>query len=160
MSKTYTYTARNATDPAQIVTLTLHRWQLSIEPGPGDHLDQVLHVADGPTMPGIEALTRYAGAKAPVIDVSDVAASVDRDGLRLIGWGRTRDRKWLPLTLMIEHVDNLPAARAFVRELNRRKMAALRRDRLQRWLTPRLYWFAGGVTAVLFAAVALRLRHS
>ncbi len=156
MSKTYTYTARNSTDPAQIVTFTLHSRHLAIEPGPLSQVESLQHSTSTPAAHGLEALTVLQASKTPVIHLIDTAAHVDRDSLRLMAWGRTNDRRWVPITLMLEHVDNLPAARAFVKELNRRKLSALRRERIRGWFSPRIYWFAGGLVAAVFAALTLR----
>lgn len=159
MKKTYTYTARNAADPAHVITFTLYEQQLAIEAGPQDHLDRLPYVTHGTTHDDLEMLKLFTDSM-PVMELIDVAVHLERDRLRVMGWGQLPDRQWRPLTLSVEHVDNLPAARAFIRELNRRKMAALRRERLQKWAAPRLTWFAGGIAAVLFTAVALRLRSN
>ena len=150
MNKTYTFTARNAANPAQVVTFTLHDRKLSIEPGPLEGL--------GALDDDLEVLKSFKGNKPLMIQLFDVAAHVDRDSLRIAAWAHNSDRQWRPITLSLEHVDNLPATRAFVRELNRRKMAALRRELLQRWAIPRLAWFVGGIAVVLSTAVALRIR--
>ena len=157
MSKTYTYTARDATDPAHIITFTLSDQQLSIEPGPLEHSDRLRRAAHDTAYDELAVLKLFKDNR-PVIELIDVAAHLDRGRLRLMAWGRTPDRRWQPITLSVDHVDNLPATRAFIRELNRRKMVALRRERLQKWAVPRLVWFVGGVAAVVFAAVALRFR--
>ncbi len=161
MSKTYTYTARNANDPAHIITFTLHDRQLVIEPVMLEHADRLRHgprhdVAHGE----LEVLKLFKDSRPPLIKLSDVAAHLDRDRLRLVAWGQLPDRQWRPITLSMDHVDNVPAARAFIRELNRRRMAALRRDRLQRWVAPRVALFAGGIAAVVFATIMLRFRST
>ncbi len=158
MSKTYTYTARSADDPAQVATFTFYDQNLSIELS--TPITQAKSKAKDQSIAWREAASILKGLDKPRLDVADVDAGVEKDCLRLMAWACARDRRWLPITIVIEHVDNAEAARAFVKELNRRKMAAARRARMRTWLGARPYWFLAGSLTALVAMISLKTKHS
>jgi hypothetical protein len=163
MAKTYTYTARQATQPEQLITFTLYQNHLMIEP---DRLEQTAAstAADLTALAQSDAWSKiFAVLKSstkPHLDLADVDAGLEKDCLRLMGWLRSSDRRWLPMTLGMEHVDNPEAARTFVKELNRRKMSLQRHTRFAEWLNAKAYWFLAGSCAALAAMISFKSKRS
>ena len=163
MENTYTYTARNAEDPAQVMTVTL--------------LDHHMSVGLGPPLEQVEAAleTEIAGDEAqpeesqsapsnlwlkPVVvslvergvgpfQLADVDAAIRDDWLRVSAWYRA-GLALAPITLVDGRVDNPPAAQAFVHELEARKAELERATGLFRLLDLWLTW-------ILAVAVVLGL---
>lgn len=167
MSKTYTYTARSADNAAQVVTLTLQADGLLIEPGPIGSLASTLENSSLETKASLlsastawlKMTTLLEELDKPQLGLADVDAGIDKNCLRLMAWGHSRDRRWLPITLVIDRVDNAEGAAAFVTELNRRKASILRRKRVKAVIGSRPYWFLGGSLATVVALVSLRSKR-
>lgn len=139
MADTYTYTARSAENPEQIVTFTLRDSTLSI--GLGTPLEQIETVvqATGEGAEGEEA-EEAQGSKPRLwlkplalslieqvtrpFRVADVDAWTEQDWLHVRAWIRTGGLRLAPITLIAGRVDNPEAAHAFVAELEERKPAA------------------------------------
>lgn len=159
MAKTYTYTARQATQPELPITFTLAQNYLLIEAG---GLDQstAAAAADLAALDRLDAgskiFTILKSSPRPQLDLVNVDAGVEKDCLRLMAWLRSAERRWLPLTLVLEHVDNPEAARAFVKELNRRKTALLQQERFAEWLNAKAKWFLAGSFATLAVVISFR----
>ncbi len=150
MAVTYTYTARSADDPSQIVTFTLDGRSLSLaSPTP-----RLLYSAAIDT----QEIKPAAAPTASSADVIDVSASVAGADLRVSAWGRWHDQRWRLSALMLEHVDNPEAARAFVAELNRRKILALQQTLVAAWLKTKGRWFLAGVGIALLAVIAVQFK--
>ncbi len=131
MQNTYTYTARNVDDPAQVVTFTLHDKWLSVDIGaPLEHLERTVNalkdhdnarnVASSWLKPLAVSLIQR---KTQPFRISDIKASAEEDELTLKSWTRMGGLRLNPITLMRGRVDNPDAAHAFVAELNRRREA-------------------------------------
>jgi len=168
MKKTYTYTARNADEPAQVVTFTLYDHSMSVELGaPLEHIERALQSVSEEIEEEKEARV-YAWLKPVVVsllergtrpfDIVDVDASVKDGGLRITAWGRSGGLRVAPVTFAMERVDNPAAAQAFVEELNRRKASAARPGKfsgpLDYWVT----WFLTGFLAAALLVGWLRKR--
>jgi hypothetical protein len=168
MAKTYTYTARSADDPAQVITFTLYNHALSIGPGTPEQISPKLWSTAPKAGPGVDNLPAawlktvalLKESNCDRITLMDTETSIVKDSLRLVIWSRSHKRHWSPITIVMEHVDNLDAARAFVKELNRRKISARRRERFFGFLGARIAWFIVGTFITSAAMISLRSRHS
>jgi hypothetical protein len=158
MENTYTYTARSAENPEEIVTFTLHDHHMSV--GLGVPLEQVERVlAETETEEGEEAPHPHIWLKPVAVSLlergtgpfrlADVSATADDGWLRVSAWYRAGGLALAPLTLVNGPVDNPQGAQAFVDEVDRRKeeivgpLGSL--NVLDYWFT----WIAAGVA--LFA---------
>jgi hypothetical protein len=129
MENTFTFTARNATDPRKVITLTLHGTWLSVGMGPA--LEQFERAAEtegeaqAASLPNRlwlrpMALSLLERTRGP-LPVGDVFAKIEGDNLSLKAWLRAGGLRSVPVTLVDGPVDNDEAARAFVEELSQRK---------------------------------------
>jgi hypothetical protein len=171
MENTYTYTARSADNPDEVVTFTLHDHGMSVgvsaplgnvdralqargsadtEEGPSDHIQPLLKPV------AVSALER---ATHP-FKVADVDASEEDGGLQVAAWVRAGGLRLAPVIFSMDHVDNADAARAFVKELDARKESVRRPGPfpgpLDYWAT----WFAAGLSMIVALAVWLRKRYT
>lgn len=157
MAKTYTYTARQATQPELLITFTLSQNYLLIEAG---GLDQTAAAAAADLAAldrlgaGSKIFTILKSSPRPQLDLVNVDVGIEKDCLRLMAWLRSAERRWLPLTLVLEHVDNPEAARAFVKELNRCKTVLLQQERFAEWLSAKAAWFLAGSFATLAVVIS------
>lgn len=129
MENTYTYTARSATDPSKVITLTLHGTWMAVGTGPA--LEQVERAAETEDDENLRSLPARLWLRPMALSllqrgtgpfpVGDVFATVDGDNLTLKAWFRTGGLRSVPVTLVDGPVDNDEAALAFVEELNARK---------------------------------------
>ena len=131
MEETYTFTARSASDPSRVVTLTLHDHRMSV--GTGPLLEQVeravaeeeAEAEDAPPVPRRPWLRPLAVSLlqrgTQPFPVEDVVADLDGGQLSVKAWYRARGLRLLPVTLIDGRVDNPEAAQAFVEELKSRK---------------------------------------
>ena len=170
MEKTYTYTARSAEYPEQVVTFTLHDTHMSVGLGaPLEHLERALHIGEEEEAPEEEG-GEAEGAEEAQEDLSlwlkpmavslvergtrpfrvdDVAAQAADDWLQVKAWVRTGGLRLMPITLIDGRVDNPAAAHAFVEEVAERKATTGPNllGLLDYWAT----WFvAGFLMVVLF----------
>jgi hypothetical protein len=168
MAKTYTYTARSADDPTQVITITLYNHTLSIGPSTPEQIAPRLRStmptakpeADDLSADWTKAVALLQESNCGRFALMDVETSIVKDSLRLVIWSRSNKRHWLPITIAMEHVDNPDAARAFVKELNRRKMSARRRERLFGFVGTRITWFIAGTFVASAAMISLRSKRS
>ncbi len=127
--KTYTYTARSVSDPAQVITFTLYDENMSVELGaPMEHIERALQSEEG------DEAGSSAWLKPVVIsllergtqpfNIADVDASTEEGSLRVIAWNRSGGLRLAPLIFAMGEIDNPVAAGAFVKELHRRKQHA------------------------------------
>lgn len=163
MENTYTFVARNANDPRQVVTLTLHNHHLSV--GSGPPLEQVARAtAEGESRrlrsrlwlrPLAISLAQRGTQPFPI---SDVFAEVEGDKLALKAWIRAARLRAFPLTLVNGPVDNPEAAHDFVEELQMRKgelaLPIGFMELLDYWAT----WILAGLAAI--GALVLWRRRS
>lgn len=126
MQDTYTFTARSATDPSRVLTLTLHDHHVSV--GSGSALEQAIQgQASNQDESPIQrlwlrplALSLLQRGTGP-FPVADVFARADADYFSLKTWFRAGGLRLLPITLIQGTVDNPDSAAAFVDELRARK---------------------------------------
>lgn len=139
MRDTYTFTARSAENPEEMATLTLHDHQMSVELG-GALLEQVEKVfqggdAEAEGQPLERAPERLPPWFKPALawgiqqalrpfSVADVSAKATGGGLWVTAWLRVAGLRLAPMTVGWKRVDNPDAARAFVKELKKRKVSA------------------------------------
>ncbi|HDQ70872.1 MAG TPA: hypothetical protein ENN19_02115 [Chloroflexi bacterium] len=157
---TYTYTARNARRPEEIVTFTLHDHKLSIGVGsPLEHIERAVEArqdeeTDYPIQSWLKpmALSLIERATSP-FDVSDVIADVAEDILHVRAWYRVGGLRLSSITLVHGAVDNPAAAKAFAMELERRRadQSALDKilDVMDYWVT----WFVAGFVMVFLLQI-------
>lgn len=167
MANTYTYAARSADDTKRVVTFTLNDRRLMVEPGTAAWVeempDSIAAKAGSPSHQAVRgwsemvSLLKQTGSVS--FDLVNVEAAVEKDGLRLMTWAHSQEKRWMPITLAIEHVDNPDAAQAFVKELHRRKMLAMRRENFITWIGYRLKWFGIGALAAFAAVFSRRLQR-
>ncbi len=129
MENTYTYTARSASDPSKVITLTLHGTWMSVGTGPA--LEQVERAAEAEGDEDLRSLPTRLWLRPMALSllqrgtgpfpVGDVFASADGENLTLKAWFRTGGLRSVPVTLVNGPVDNHEAALAFVEELKARK---------------------------------------
>lgn len=165
MVETYTYTARNAENPEQVVTFTLRDSRMSVGVGaPLEQMEQAVGVGDEEEGEGGEerrlrlwlrplAVSLIERGTRPV-HVDDVVADLTDDWLRVRAWIRPGGLRLIPVTLIDGRVDNLVAAQDFVEEVETRKTAvefgAL--ELLDYWGT----WIAAGIFVLTMVQT---LRH-
>jgi len=165
LENTYTYTARSADNPEQIVTLTLHNHSLSVGVGaPLEHIERALQAESAeneeePTyhiQPWLKpmAISLVERGMRP-FSVDDVGADVERDWLRVRAWFRVGGLRLAPVTLVAGRVDNPDAAQAFVKELNTRKAAT----GLPGFLGLLDYWAAWFVAGFVMMVILERWRR-
>ena len=161
MVKTYTYTARKKEDASQVVTFTLYDRRLAIQPGPGSQIERLMHPDGAGDKSAIwsKAVALLKKTRTPLFSLIDVGAGIEKDNLRLMIWSRSKDQRWVPVTVIMKHIDNPEAARAFVKELNRRKMSALQREQFLAWFRCRGYWLISGWLTALMAMLSLRFKQ-
>jgi hypothetical protein len=165
MENTYTYVARNADDPAQVVTFTLYDHSLSVGPGaPLEHVERAVQSATAeteaeaadeegrefPVRPWLKptAISLLERGTHP-FDVTDVDASVQDDWLHVRAWFRSGGLRLLPITLVRGRVDNPDASRAFVEELERRKASTASLSKLLGVLDYWATWLLAGFLMVV-----------
>jgi len=148
MENTYTYTARNADNPEQVVIFTLHDHALSVGIGaPLEHVERVIRAktaeeteaeSEHVVQPWLKpmAISMVERATRP-FDVDDVDARSADDWLQVRAWFRAGGLRLTSVTLIEGRVDNPEAAQAFVQELDERKAPV---TSLARLLGPLDYW--------------------
>jgi hypothetical protein len=165
LENTYTYTARSADHPEQVVTFTLHNHSLSVGVGaPLEHVERALQARGGET--GAEAETE-TGSEYRIqpwlkpmaislierstgpFDVGDVNASAEDDWLWVRAWLRAGGLRLAPITLIKGRVDNPHAAHAFVQELHERKAPAAGLARFPGLLDYWATWILAGFLMVI-----------
>jgi hypothetical protein len=159
MENTYTFTARHAEKPGQVVTFTLHDSRLAVDLGPPvEQFDAALEgEADVSELreqlqPQLRPMAvALVGRGLRPIHIGDVEASAEEEALRVQAWIRAGALRLLPITFDIDPVDNPDASRAFVDELDARKSSVPDRGRMP---GPLDYW-VGWMMVLLWLAVPL-----
>jgi hypothetical protein len=157
MENTYTYTARNIENLQQVVMFTLQNHHLSV--GIGAPIEQIEAALDqfGNKEESAEALSQLWLRPLAVsllergvgpFRIDDVNAVFSDGCLTVSAWYRTGGLALAPVTLIKGQVDNPPAARAFIKELNNRKgrldTPPVPMKILDYWIT----WVAAGIAGV------------
>jgi hypothetical protein len=160
MADTYTFTARNANNPDEVITLTIQDDFLHVsmtgiveqvgkvrksEDKKGEILRQVVSQAKPLTLKLIES---FSGP----VHISDANATMVGEKLILNVWKRVAGFRLAPLVVIINRVDNPQASEAFIVELNERKRIA---GHIGKFFGPLDYWF-GWIGLTLFVILLIR----
>lgn len=129
MSKTYTFTARDGTNPERTLTLTLYPKFVRINlTGLWDQLGMVAQAEDKPDEARVQIQNQMQPAALKLLEsfsgpvhIQDFNASLDGEKFSIQMWQRARGLRLAPISLSIAHVDNLDAAEAFLQELTQRQ---------------------------------------
>ncbi|NIV14808.1 MAG: hypothetical protein GWN62_27105 [Aliifodinibius sp.] len=160
MTKTYTFTARDGTNPERTLTLTLYPDFVRINlTGLWDQLGTIAGAEDKPD----EAKTQIQAQAQPAtlklletisgpVHIKDFNASMDGNEFKIQIWQRLRKLRLAPIQLVIDPVDNPDAAEAFINELEDRKQEATRAARFPGILD---YWFTWAGMFLGFLALIL-----
>lgn len=154
MEDTYTYIARNADNPEEVITFTIRGTDLTLQPGAAlEKVEQAVAASldeevEGPsTSAWLKPLTLSLAERGThPFNLTDITAMAEGDYLRVGAWIRTAGLRLAPVSLVAWHVDNPEAAQAFVEEIETRQEALGRPGFLFGWLD---YWFTWILTAVV-----------
>lgn len=161
--KTYTFTARNVSNPDKVVTFTLYDGHMRVNLT--GLLDQTKTVA-GAEEKSEELKQQFSTHAKPAllklkegvsgpIHVSDVKARMDDDQFHVTLWPRVAGLRLAPVQLDMGQVDNEDAAEAFVDELRQRKETT--KSDARKFFGPLDYWIGW---AGLILAIGLFIRRS
>jgi hypothetical protein len=162
-TKTYTYTARNAEDPDNVVTFTIDEERLRVNltdlmepPKPLSRSTsrprQALHQVKTKTKPVFKKLREKVFGP---VHISDVDAKLTEDKFLVRMWPRVAGLRVAPLRINMGQVDNEDAAEAFVDELDYRKETVPAARKL---IGPLDYWF-GWAGLMLLVGLFVRSRY-
>ncbi|MFL7871605.1 MAG: hypothetical protein ACK2TV_06860 [Anaerolineales bacterium] len=159
--ETYTYTARNASDPDKVVTFTLYDGHLRVNLT--GLLDRVSTVASSEeksdeikrqlklqTRPALLKLKE--GISGP-IHIGDVKANLEEEQLMVTMWPRVAGLRLAPVRVDMGQIDNEDAAEAFVEELQHRKEEV--ESDARRFFGPLDYWI-GWIGLLLLVGIFIR----
>jgi hypothetical protein len=163
---TYTYKARSAEDPKQVMTFTLHDHSMSAElAAPLEHLEGALSAEQSESeaeskaeiQPWLKpvALSVMERVTRP-FNIADVIASAEDDWLHVKAWVRAGGLRVAPFVLMMEHVDNPEAAQAFAEEVEQRKSSATYPGRFRGALDYWAIWLLAGLVMGILLWIGLR----
>jgi hypothetical protein len=168
MEKTYTYTARSADNPEQVVTFTFYNRHLLVDIGvPIEHVERALQARQGGDQeekyhiqPWLKPMAISAIERSThPFNVSDVYADVDEGRLSLTAWVRAGGLRLAPVTFNMAHVDNADAAGAFVKQLEARKAEGHSPGRFPGLLDYWATWFVGALSTIVLLGAWLRKRY-
>lgn len=166
MKNTYTYTARSANNPEDVVLFTLSDHSLYVGvAAPLELAEQAVEGAEGeeglgeqiPDVAKPAAVSTWQRITHP-FHIGDVEARSTRGGLQVRCWTRTAGLRLAPVIFAFRKVDNPVAAEAFVDEIDRRKEAAVGPRRLPGLLDYWAGWLAGAFALFTGAAIWLLKR--
>ncbi len=164
MEDTYTFTARNAEDTDQVVTLTLHDHRMSVDLGaPIENIETAVE-SDTDGKEGMALRQPWAKPVAAAVierglrpfNVSDVDADVEDERFMVMAWIRTGGLRLAPIRFRMRRVDNPEATHAFVEELEQRKASAPRPSRVPKWLDYWASWLLIASLVIMLPLVWLR----
>jgi len=129
---TYTYTARSASYPDNVVTFTLENSHMRVNLT--DVMEQAGRIAEAQEKPQ-EIRRQLSTQVKPImtkvvenisgpVHIADVNANLDDEQLKVILWQRVSGLRVAPVLFNMGQVDNPDAARSFVDELKQRKQEA------------------------------------
>jgi hypothetical protein len=158
MTKTYTFTARDGTNPERTLTITLYPEFVRINlTGLWDQLGLVAEAEDKPDEVRNQIRNQIQPAALKLLEtisgpvhIKDFNADLSGDKFSIQIWQRARGLRLVPVKLSIEPVDNLDAAEAFLAELSERQQQATRAARFP-WILD--YWATWISVFVGFAAL-------
>jgi hypothetical protein len=146
MTKTYTFTARDGTNPERPLTITLYPEFVRINlTGLWDQLRMIAQAEDKPEVAKSQLENQIQPAALKLLEsisgpvhIKDFHASLEESEFSIQIWQRARGLRLAPVNLTIETVDNLDAAEAFIEELTKRQEEA---NRVARFPGIFDYWF-------------------
>lgn len=146
MTKTYTFTARDGSEPERTLTLTLFPEYVRVNlTGLWEQLGKIATAEDKPDEAKIQFQNQASPAVLKLLEtisgpihIKDFHADLDGEAFSIKIWQRMRSLRLAPITLEIDPVDNLDAAQAFIAELEDRKDEASRAARFPGIFD---YWF-------------------
>lgn len=164
-SKTFTYTARSATDPEKLATFTLRNGSVTIELGnlfveqAGEAYDAFRDEATEHKLASWikPATTGTLQSLIEPIPLRDFDAEINDESLQTTAWIRAGGLRLAPVMMTWQEVDNRQGAQAFVDELHGRKKAS---ENVGSGVDPLDYWASWIVIAsmtVLFPILVIRL---
>jgi hypothetical protein len=159
--KTYTYTARSINDPTQVITFTLYNENMSVELGaPVEHIERAFQATEEDEEPVNSSqawlkplVTSLLERGTRPFHVADVDVTVEDGTLNVTAWNRSGGLRLAPIIFAMGKIDNPVAAKAFAKELNRRKQAAAHPGNFP---APLDYWASWALVS-LSAFIALLL---
>jgi hypothetical protein len=168
MASTYTYTARSADSPENVVTFTIADHSVMVDTGaPVEQVERTLEATQAKVegrhraQPWLKPMTVSAIERLThPFSLGDVYATTHDGGLAVKAWVRAGGLRLAPVVFDVEHVDNPVAAQAFVDELRQRKASMDRPGRFPGFLDYWATWFAAGFSAAVFLGVwVYRIGH-
>jgi hypothetical protein len=158
--RTYTYTARNANDPAKVITFTLYDDHLRVNlTGVIEQAERVAEAEEKPSEIGRQLSTqakptimKLAENVSGPTHVGDVNADLSNENLQMTFWQRVGGLRLAPVVFRMGQVDNVDAAEAFVEKLEDRKEAS---SPAGKFFGPLDYW-AGWAGLVMLIGILFR----
>jgi len=149
---TYTYTARNTSDPTKVMTFTLYDHHMGVnltgildqarvvvgtdaEEKPAEIKNQLSYQAKPAAMKFVEYFSGPA-------HVSDVNAYLADENLKVTLWQRLGGLRLAPIQFDMGKIDNVESADAFVDELEQRKKSASYAGKFSGFLDYRVGWIS------------------
>ena len=156
--ETYTYTARNVSDPDRVVTFTLFNNHMRVSLADVfEKASRVAQAEEKPTEIGRQLATEAVPATMKLVEsisgpahVYDVDAQLEDQRLKLIVWQRVAGLRLSPIQFNMGKIDNPTAAQAFLNKLNQRKEVA---PSAGRFLGPLDYWLGWAGLLLLIGAL-------
>lgn len=159
MKETYTYTARKADNPEQVVTFTLYDDHLSVGmTAPLEQIDRAVEATTEEKEPPEEqdSIQQTLWLKPLAVSllekglhpfqIRDVGVETREDWLRVRIWIQAGGLRLFPITLVEGKVDNPSAAAAFSAEIAERKADLSGVSLLDYWAT----WIVGSLGLLVF----------
>ncbi|MBE0408136.1 MAG: hypothetical protein IBX69_00205 [Anaerolineales bacterium] len=163
MTETFTFTARDADNPDEVITFTLKGNFLFVSmTGILEQVDKVRTSQEK----GEEVLRQVKTHAKPIalkmieafsgpVHISDASATMVGEKLVMNVWKRLAGFRLAPLVIIINRVDNPEASESFVAELNERKKDV---THIGKFFGPLDYWL-GWVGLILLVVLLVRWPH-
>lgn len=156
--ETYTYTARNASNPSNVVTFTLYNNHLRVNlTGVMEQARTVAETEEKSAELKTQISTQAKPAAMKIVEslagpthINDVNAHLEDDQLKVILWQRTAGLRLAPVIFNMKRIDNVDAAEAFVNEVGQRKTSSSNSGGLWGPLDYWIGWAGLLVTAGIF----------
>ncbi len=158
--KTFTYTARSATDPEKMAMFTLHNGSVSVDLGNTlvEQIDEAYQVtSDEESDRNFTTWIKPAATGAiqkliKPLPLTDFDAELSGDALQATAWVRAGGLRLAPVMMTWQDVDNPDGAQAFVKELQDRK-ASIQDEQTRP--APLDYWISWIMIGVMTIALPI-----
>lgn len=158
--KTFTYTARSATDPEKMAMFTLHNGSVSVDLGNTlvEQIDEAYQgTSDEESDRSFTTWIKPAATGAiqkliKPLPLTDFDAELSGDALQATAWVRAGGLRLAPVMMTWQDVDNPDGAQAFVKELHDRK-ASIQDE--QTHPGPLDYWISWVMIGVMTIALPI-----